>query len=150
MLRKILLWTLYVGFVGLLLFGATNRTLAKTGDSQRNSDNSLNDEIDLHEEQEHEPVAADSLIRMSVIVASQSNRNIILRGSDGASFEIAGRTWRFSKAQGFTVDIGDEVFLDGYFDDKGNFEMMSIHNPRTGMMLILRDESGRPLWAEEH
>lgn len=29
MLKKILLWTLFAGFIGLLIFGAINRTTAK-------------------------------------------------------------------------------------------------------------------------
>jgi len=32
MLKKIILWTFYAAFIGVLVFGAVNRTLSKTGE----------------------------------------------------------------------------------------------------------------------
>ena len=46
MLKKLILWSLYLAFVGVLIIGALNRTSAKIGDDVRMPNSSANDHID--------------------------------------------------------------------------------------------------------
>jgi hypothetical protein len=47
---------------------------------------------------------------------------------------------------GFTLEVGDEVVVTGFYED-GEFKAGTIENITTGQTIILRGETGRPMWA---
>lgn len=53
---------------------------------------------------------------------------------------------RFWQSQGVTFNVGDQVTVTG-FEENGQFQAISVNNDSTGLLLTLRDASGRPLWA---
>ena len=68
--------------------------------------------------------------------------------SNESGFErgIEGRLLSYLLEQGFTAKVGDELTLVGFFEgDK--FEVGQIANETTGQSMVVREESGRPLWA---
>ena len=65
---------------------------------------------------------------------------------NGELVEMMGRPWTFALEQGFTAETGDRVTVIGFYE--GNeFEVGQIDNDSTGLSVVIREESGRPLWA---
>jgi hypothetical protein len=177
MLKKIILWTLYSAFVGVLVFGAINRTLLKTGDidgvlkgnaaeretadnheSEKNS-NTLgqedsaapqvegivrygNGESESHETTEH------VWVTLTGTVSSILPRGMVVAESDGQLIEVTRRSWRYAQGQGFAPRIGDQVMLEGFYEN-GEFETGCITDLTNGQIVYLRDEMGHPLWASD-
>jgi hypothetical protein len=48
--------------------------------------------------------------------------------------------------EGFTLDAGDSVSVTGFYED-GEFKAGAVENLTTGETIVLRDETGRPVWA---
>jgi hypothetical protein len=46
----------------------------------------------------------------------------------------------------FVLTVGDEVTVYGY-DEDGEFKAGVVENLTSGASIILREESGRPMWA---
>jgi len=51
-----------------------------------------------------------------------------------------------SYREGFALEVGDEVSVTGFHED-GEFKAGTVENLTTGETLVLRDETGRPVWA---
>lgn len=189
MIKKIILWTLYAGFVGTLIFGAINRTTAKIGADdgvqtgnaaeqetagnlgnrengnaygQEETASSQLDEPDENEDaaapQPDEPASheeneleghATSEHEWAILTGTISSiipRGMIVAVTSGQQIEVARRPWRFAQEQGFAPQLGDQVTLDGFYED-GTFETAVITDLSSGQSVYLRDEAGHPLWA---
>jgi hypothetical protein len=48
--------------------------------------------------------------------------------------------------EGFALDAGDSVSVTGFYED-GEFKAGAVENLTTGETIVLRDETGRPVWA---
>jgi hypothetical protein len=159
MLKKIALWSLYAALVALLLAGAIYRTSVKLGDGEQeqnqgsgsqgnaNGQTNLDPSVDVPGEtiEEH---ASENVQERSVAdgqVVEISNRGISIQLSNGELFEISGRAWRYAQGLGFSIQVGDAIWLEGYAGD-GGFEAALITNLDTGQSVVLRDENGYPLW----
>jgi hypothetical protein len=59
---------------------------------------------------------------------------------------VENRPWWFAQEQGVEVQPGDGIVLTGFYED-GEFEVGEIKNLRSGQVVEIREESGRPLWA---
>jgi len=166
MFKKIILWTLYTGFTGILIFGAVNRTSAKIGEAvpRENADlvdyqllggrgrgqgengggQSLNG--DDHEDSglgENEDYVWVSLTG-AIFSFSTEEMQVVMHS--GETINVADRDWRFALEQGFDPRSGDQVVLRGFFEG-GAFEIAEINNLTTGQAVVIRDEFGHPLWA---
>ena len=166
MLKKIVLWTLYVAFVGVLIFGALNRTSAKLSDdngrnphaverdsawsqdSGGNSNAHGQEEGPSHEDDDHEAHGSPERewITLTGAVSSILPRGMVVAASDGQHIEVARRTWRYALEQGFIAIVGEQVTLDGFYEN-GEFETACLTNLTNGQIVHLRDETGHPLWA---
>ena len=167
MLKKIILWTLYAGLTGILIFGAVNRTSAKIGEPvpRENADSvdyqsrgggqgsgqggngsgqSLNG--DDHESSELGENEDHVWVTLSGTIFSLSSEEMQVVMDSGEIVNVADRGWRFALEGGFDPHSGDQVVLRGFFED-GAFETGEINNLSTGQVVVIRDESGRPLWA---
>jgi hypothetical protein len=179
MVKRILLWSSYVGFVGLIIFGAVLRTEAKTEGTdslidgrfeQKSSDRpvqgggnwdnweadeSVNsgeprgrtddrsagaDEIHLAETEEHD------WIHLAGTVSSINTESLWVFTDQGDSLEITGRAWRYILEQGVDLMTGDQVVLEGFYED-GEYEVAIIKIPSSGVLLQVREETGRPMWS---
>jgi hypothetical protein len=81
------------------------------------------------------------------VVASVDEEALIVTLADGGEMIVEGRAWRYAQEQGFAASIGDSVSLSGFYDEAGDFEVGQIDNGATGQRVVLREETGRPLWA---
>jgi hypothetical protein len=46
----------------------------------------------------------------------------------------------------FVLQVGDEVAVTGFYEE-GEFKGGTVQDLTTGRTIILRDETGRPLWS---
>lgn len=159
MFKTILKWSIYAGVVGLLIFGAVIRTEAKTGEtifqnvrgagetavsgngSGRNGSSSgVGEGILQVENEDHD------WIDLEGTVSDLDVESLWVETLEGELLEITGRAWSFSLEAGFQPSIGDLVMLEGFFEN-GEYEVSAIHNLTSGVIMQVRDETGRPLWA---
>ena len=175
MIKKIILWTLYAAFIGILIFGAINRTTAKIGDDDSlqtgnaaereaagNSESEEHgsaygqkdiatpqpDESANYEENKHESheTAKHEWVTLTGTISSIISRGMTVAATDGQHPEVTRHPWRFALERGFTPQVGDQVTLDGFYED-GKFEIAVITDLTNGQTVYLRDEAGHPLWA---
>jgi hypothetical protein len=52
----------------------------------------------------------------------------------------------YREAQGFVLELGDRVQVAGYWEDD-EFKATRVDKLDTNERIILRDTSGRPMWA---
>jgi hypothetical protein len=76
----------------------------------------------------------------------EADHELLIETADGQMLEVhTGPEWYWDE-NGYVVDVGDEVRIEGYYHD-GEFEAGQIENLSTGQLILLRDTDGRPLWA---
>ena len=160
MLKKLLLWSMYSAFLGLLLAGAMYRTSVKLGDGEQNQSRgnqsrqetsgagnrqSANEPAAINADvEEHEHEVKESNIVASQVVAI-SNRGITLQLTDGPTVSVTGRAWRYAQALGFSTQVSDTLWVEGFYEDN-RFEIMRMTHLETNQSVSLRDETGHPLW----
>jgi hypothetical protein len=71
---------------------------------------------------------------------------IMVTTESGEEIEIAGRPWRFAQESGFSVQLGDQLELSGFYEND-SYEVAAIDDLISGAGVQIRDETGRPLWA---
>jgi hypothetical protein len=151
MLKKLVLWSLYASFLGILLAGAAYRTSVKLADGgqEQNRGNSSRQqptgEAIIGSVNQHEENATQERSMIDGQVVGSSNRGISVQLSKGQLIEISGRAWRYAQGFGFTVQNGDVLWLEGYFENE-IFEVIQITNSSSGQVVALRDNGGHPLW----
>lgn len=134
MFKKIILWTLYAGLTGILIFGAVNRTSAKIGEAvpgenaesvvyqsrggqgsgQGNNDSGQSLDGDDHEDSglgENEDHVWVSLTGEIFSISAEEMQVII---DSGEIISVADRAWRFALEQGFDPLAGDQVVLRAF------------------------------------
>ncbi len=166
MIKKIILWTLYAGLVGILIFGAVNRTSAKIGEAvprenagwvdyqsrggqgngQGENGNSQSPNGGDREDSRLGENGDHLWVSLTGTIFSSSTEEMQVVMDSGETMNVAGRAWRFALEQGFDPRSGNQVVLQGFFE-YDEFETAEINNLSTGQVVVLRDESGRPLWA---
>ncbi|MEJ2736313.1 MAG: hypothetical protein P8189_22555 [Anaerolineae bacterium] len=88
----------------------------------------------------------DEWLTLTGTVVSVDSYALTVETTDGREIAMLGRPWLFARESGAVLQVGDQVQLLG-FDEAGEFEVGQIANLTTGNSVVLRDESGRPLWA---
>lgn len=168
MVKKIILGVALFGLIGILVGGAVLRTLDKTAPSsaahnsqgrERTSQDyvvSQNGGQRNGQSQEHAngsgetagegEARVDMWVPREGAVTSVSEDMATVMLADGEELIIEGRAWSFAQEQGWTVGVGDQLKLSGFFEGE-TFETGQIDNLSTGQSVTLREESGRPLWA---
>lgn len=71
---------------------------------------------------------------------------LVVETAGGEEIVIEGRAWSFVQEQGFSVQAGDAVTLVGFYEGE-DLEVGQIDSITTGQTVLIREESGRPLWA---
>jgi len=158
MFKKIILWTVYVLIVGLMVFGAANRTMAKTDQgllfgnpdeitSGRGQGNGSNEEYGDYEADDHEEILEDQdwVTLSGQIIAVGSEAFEIQTGTAGI-LEIEGRPMRFALEIGFVPGVGNEVVVGGFYEN-GEFEVATIEDLTNDQIFQIRDAYGKPMWG---
>lgn len=157
MLKKTFTWGLYLVFVAFLVIGGINRTFVKfetsmprqPGNANADSAN-LGANPEISESAEHNEQHNDSepkaLRTLTGQVETVRRGRVTVMTESNEPFELAGRSWRYAQSLGFTVQVGDVLSFEGFFDEEGSFKIVSLKNISNGQSAQLRDVSGRPLW----
>jgi hypothetical protein len=188
MIKKIILGVLFVGLGGFLIFGAVNRTLAKTNDVRTEVNwggRYQSEEIDLAKVAEDEnPYGRNQSLNRSLTrsetdsqygngggsrdgdrtgvpdpqatagewaeyegnVISMDSSMILVETEDGDEIVIEGRALLFMQDSGFVTNVGNTLFITGFYEDD-EYKVATIIDQTTGETIVVRDEGGRPGWA---
>jgi len=174
MIKKALGWILLVGLVGLLTWGAIYRTQAKLSDGRVGAENGpaygvlrSQGQTDTNEFgfpqanlSRGNPQAENQRgqgsggqagqregLRLNGVVASVDDISLVVSMTDGGTLELANGPWFYAQEMGFNPQIGDQLWLEAFYDAEGHLEIRFIENITSGEILVTRDESGRPMWA---
>jgi hypothetical protein len=90
-------------------------------------------------------VENDTWVEIVGSVVAVDETSLIVAMPDGQEIEISGRPWRFAQEIGFWANIGDDLTLTGFYEGE-EFEAALI-GYNNGQTAVLRDQSGRPMWA---
>jgi hypothetical protein len=71
---------------------------------------------------------------------------LVLETDSGETVQVGLGPSHYRDSQGFVLSIGDKAQVSGYWED-GEFKAAQVTNLDTGESIILRDASGRPMWA---
>ena len=71
---------------------------------------------------------------------------LVVQMADGQTVQVGLGPSHYRESQGFALEVGDRVKVSGYWED-GEFKAMQVENLDTGDSIVLRDLSGRPMWA---
>jgi hypothetical protein len=71
---------------------------------------------------------------------------LVVQTTSGEEIRVENRAWWFAQDQGFSVQVGDQVRIVGFYED-GDVEVGQLTNLTSGQWVTIREESGRPLWA---
>jgi hypothetical protein len=83
-----------------------------------------------------ETVAGKAILADNEVIVQTAEGDVVIGLGQAAYREEAG----------FTLNTGDEVVVQGYYED-GEFKAGTVENLTTGQSIVLRDESGRPMWT---
>jgi hypothetical protein len=88
----------------------------------------------------------DGWVKVNGSVATVDADALVIVTADGEQIEMIGRPWSFAQEQGFSADLSDNVTLTGFYEGD-EFEVGAIDDASNGQTVLIRDTSGRPLWA---
>jgi hypothetical protein len=88
----------------------------------------------------------DAWLAVEGTVSNVDSYALVVLTSDNQEITVDGRAWRFAQEQSFTAQAGDQVKLLGFYEGD-DFEVGQISHATTGLSVLIREESGRPLWA---
>lgn len=83
---------------------------------------------------------------ITVTVDSVTEELVIVSNDEGFELDVEGRVLSYMIENGFEIEIGDELVLQGFYEDE-TFEIGHIKNLGTDLELTIREVSGRPYWA---
>ena len=72
---------------------------------------------------------------------------LVITTDDGTLIEVGGRPWSYIQSQGFFLESGSSVALQGFYETEDRFEIGALTNLSTGKNITIRDQTGRPMWA---
>lgn len=161
MFKKIVLWTVYALIVGLLIFGAANRTSAKTDQGllfgnltevfeergQGNNSSGINESHGELETDDHEEIIKEQdWVALNGQITNISSEALEIETKTAGILEIEGRSWRFAQELGYVPVEGNELVVQGFYEN-GEFEVVTIQDLSADQIFQIRDESGRPMWG---
>ena len=71
---------------------------------------------------------------------------LVVDADSGSLVTVENRPWWFAQQQGFAASVDDEVTLTGFYEND-EFEVGELDNATNGVVVEIREESGRPKWA---
>jgi len=159
MVKKIIMWTIYAGIVGLLIFGAVNRTAAKTdqgvlfgstneeaGDGQeRGGLGNPEQSNDLGEVEHNETLEDHDWAEIGGVILKFDSKYLIIQTDNNSELELSGRAWRFILESGYMPAEGSELRLSGFYEN-GEYKIVSFQDQDSAQIIMVRDSSGQPLW----
>lgn len=155
MIKKIILWTLFAGLVGVLVIGAVNRTQAKASEAQ-----GLFETTDLNQQRYGSNDQAEKGGNRSAFTQTSADWSVIdavvefvttdslaVVTVNQSALDITGRAWAYIQESGFLVEPGDQLRISGFYEQDDHFEVVMLENLSNDQLVTVRDQIGRPVWA---
>ncbi len=92
-------------------------------------------------------VPAEEWITVNGVVQSLDGTVLTLGTGAGELIEVTLGQPGYWEAQSVSLAPGDAVVVEGFYEDEASLEARSLTLAATGQTVVLRDESGRPMWA---
>jgi len=164
MIKKMVVGLVLVGLVGVLVVGAINRTLDRTGKTAERQGQGDAEQGNGRQNRQSASIAqtgdapgqagaagvgqaqVDGWVQLSGTISAVNADALTIQAVDGQQIIVEGRPWRFVQEQAFGLQIGGAVNLSGFYEGE-EFEVGRIDSAAAGQTLWIRDENGRPLWA---
>ncbi len=143
MLKKILLWTLYIFFVGGLVWAGYNRTSVTLGERTTNQSHGNASETS----QEADTASVWAIYQGEITALTQ--RKISITIETGSTITLNPRPWRFALEQGFQASLGDRLLVT-CIHEVGKLEVVHLRNLENESVAQIRDEAGHPLWESRN
>jgi len=162
MVKKIALWAVYVLIVGLLVFGAANRTSAKTdqgilfgnmdeivsGRGQATGVTGNYDENGNFESSDHEEILEEQdWVSYSGQITSIGAEALEIQTGVAGILEIEGRPWRFAQELGYDPLEGNEVMVQDFMKMESS-RYLSLTTFLLTKFLNCGTSTGNPCGAE--
>ena len=155
MLKRIALSTLYLIFVGGLIWAALNRTSSIQTENGKSNDSNTTQEIirsvsktQIPSENAQDTHASEKTWEiLNAKISALNNRGATLTLENGSTLSLNPRPWRFAQDQGLQAQLGDSLLLTGFYENEGEFEIAHLRNLDNGTLAQIRDEEGHPLWT---
>ncbi len=89
-------------------------------------------------------IAADWEMLEGVVV--ETTDELVIKTDSDRTVQVGLGPSEYRESQEFALQVGERVRVAGYLED-GEFKAGQVQNLDTGVSIVLRDESGRPMWA---
>lgn len=172
MVKKIVLGSLFVGFIGVLIYGAILRTNAKTssdsmeghgagtGSGRGRASITETTEVTVSrgqgrnqtERTANEPLASIQSERVSEwqtvegTVSSIGSEAMVVELADGRQVLVEGQPWLYAQTQPFSPQVGHQLVMQ-IFEEDDELKPGQIDNLTNGETVTLRMENGQPMWS---
>lgn len=174
MVKKVVLGVALCGLTGILVVGAVRRTIDKTTQVSgsegghgygRSAESDLIENVDRENNGQQRGSGANraeasaggvsgSLGEAAVgqwaifegAVTAIDNTMLTVVVEDGDMLLVEGRAWSYAREQGFVAHSDDQLVVRGFYED-GEFKPAQIDNLTSGQSVIVRDDTGRPMWS---
>ncbi len=174
MVKKIVLGSLFVGFIGVLIYGAILRTNAKTssgsmeghgagtGSGRGRASITEITEVTISrgqgqgrnqtERTTNEPLASIQSERVSEwqtvegTVSSIGSEAMVVELADGRQVLVEGQPWLYAQTQPFSPQVGHQLVMQ-IFEEDDELKPGQIDNLTNGETVTLRLDNGQPMWS---
>jgi hypothetical protein len=124
----------------------TLESVSRSGGQGRFSEGSSGSWLDDTSRGGEGSASVDEWLEIVGTVVSMNEEELVLQLKDGQEMVIECKSWTYALELGFTTEIGNELKLYGFYEGEefevGGFEDLTAH-----LLTMVREESGRPLWA---
>lgn len=80
------------------------------------------------------------------IVVEATEDTLTLEAGLESPLIVEGRAWHYSQEMGFIPMVGDNILLEGYYED-AEYKLVFMTNMSANTIIQLREITGRPAWA---
>jgi hypothetical protein len=78
-----------------------------------------------------------------IVLSQLEFKGLRVQSENTGILEISGRAWRFALESGYLPAAGNEVELNGFYEN-GEFEVSMIEDLTSGQTILLREDTGLP------
>ena len=87
------------------------------------------------------------IVSFTGIVSQVNEDQLMILCEKGNEIVIENKAWWFATDTGFSAEIGDSIYVNGFYETADEFEVSTVENLTKGVEVQIREGSGRPLWA---
>lgn len=142
-MKKITTGIILALVLGAVVYGAAHRTQALYGKSSGNTSQSALTGVTVDIDNEEK-----DLITLEAVVETVGNDLWVLSLNNSSAIEIEGRTLDLIISSNFIANVGTHLSLVGFYETPDSFEISKLINLETGEVLIVRDDTGKPVWGK--